>query len=96
MGFSIVTLAASTLLPRTLGGFSKRNWSRESRPGMYTARAGSLPRPARPHCCQMEATLPGYPQQTTASRAPTSTPSSRAFVETTPRRSAFDLFFLGV
>ena len=29
------------LLPRTLGGFSKRNWSRESRPGMYTARAGS-------------------------------------------------------
>ena len=32
-GFSIVTRAASTRRPSTRGGFSKRNWSSESRPG---------------------------------------------------------------
>lgn len=35
-------------------------------------------------CCQRLDADPGYPTSTTASRLPTSTPSSRAFVDTTP------------
>ena len=42
-----------------------------------------LRRPARPACCQVLATLPGYPQSTQASNCPMSMPSSSAFVETT-------------
>ena len=41
-------------------------------------------RPARPACCHIEAIVPGNPLSTQASSPPTSMPSSRALVATTP------------
>ena len=42
------------------------------------------PRPARPACCHSEASVPGKPASTTASRPAMSMPSSRALVAATP------------
>ena len=42
-------------------------------------------RPARPACCQKEATVPGKPASTTASRPAMSTPNSSALVVARPR-----------
>ena len=46
--------------------------------------AAACPRPARPTCCQSDASVPGKPLSTTVSSAPTSIPSSRAFVAAIP------------
>ena len=40
--------------------------------------------PARPACCQVDMTVPGYPEIMTESKEPMSIPSSKAFVDTTP------------
>jgi hypothetical protein len=45
-------------------------------------------RPARPACCQTEATVPGQPVSTTASSPETSSPSSSALVAATPDQVA--------
>ena len=44
----------------------------------------NLPRPALPDCCNNELMEPGYPVCKVRSTPPTSTPSSRAHVPTTP------------
>jgi hypothetical protein len=54
---------------------------------MSTAKESAPDRPARPARCHVLATLPGYPTRTAASNPPTSIPSSRALVDTTPTSS---------
>src|SRR3712207_8844952 len=54
----------------------------------YTTLFRSRPRrPARPHICRSDATVPGKVTQIAASSDPMSMPSSSASVETTPSRS---------
>ncbi|GAI94594.1 unnamed protein product [marine sediment metagenome] len=40
--------------------------------------------PDLPACCQVEITVPGYPDIITESNEPMSMPSSKALVDTTP------------
>ena len=42
--------------------------------------------PARPACCHVDITVPGYPDIITESSVPISIPNSSAFVDTTPLR----------
>ena len=67
-------------------GSRMKNWSSASSVAIIAASPWSR-RPARPHCCLRLATVPGKPTQITASRRPTSIPSSSAFVALTPSRS---------
>ena len=53
-----------------------------------TSTASPRPRrPARPHCCRSDATVPGNPTEIAQSRRPMSIPSSSASVAVTPRSS---------
>ncbi len=50
--------------------------------------------PARPACCQVDITVPGYPDIITESSVPISIPNSSAFVDTTPGSNAVPSSFL--
>jgi hypothetical protein len=79
-------IADSTGRSRNSSGWRQKNWSSASSPATYTARPRPR-RPARPHICRREATVPGNVTTTAASSAPMSIPSSSAFVVTTARTS---------
>ena len=65
-------------------GCATYHWSSWSSPATSTAADRRPVRPARPACCHIDASVPGKPLSTTASRPPTSMPSSSAFVAAMP------------
>src|SRR3990167_7660975 len=86
-GLSGFTRACSGGVPNRYSGCVTMNWSSGALLATKTAAEDPERRPARPACCQSEAIAPGYPASTATSRWPMSTPSSSAFVETTPSTS---------
>ena len=77
--------------PRLAGPGSRRGGGRRTgraRPRRRCRRRGPRPRrPARPHICRSDATVPGKVTTTAASSSPMSIPSSSASVVTTARSS---------
>ena len=86
-GFPRSIIARSRGAPKKRSGWRRKYWSSGSPPPIRNAAEGVPFLPARPACCQVAIIVPGYPAMMTASRDPISIPSSRAFVDTTHRRS---------
>ena len=72
--------------PSSVSGSRMKNWSSAS--SLATSTASPCPRrPARPHCCRSEETVPGKPTEIAQSSEPMSMPSSSASVAETPSSS---------
>ncbi len=87
-GLSGLTTAASGVRRKSSSGCFAYHWSSWSSPATSTAAARRPVRPARPDCWRSDASVPGNPFSTTASRPPTSMPSSSALVAATPSKPA--------
>ena len=77
-------MACSCGLPKKSSGCFMKYWSSGFWKATKVTSESVLLLPARPACCQVEMTVPGYPEIITESREPMSIPNSRAFVDTTP------------
>ncbi len=89
-GFCGFTTARSGARRVSSRGCAAYHWSSWSSPATSTAAERRPVRPARPACCHIDASVPGKPLRITASRPPTSMPSSSAFVAAMPRSCPLD------